>query len=401
MSEKSNSTSGFHKLSVDDRIAAISEKHNLTPEETGLLRSFTGGLAKEQADKMIENVITTISLPVGIVPNFPVNGKNYDVPMSLEEPSVIAAVCKIRNISLLHGGFKASYSGSIMEAHVQLTDVPNLGDAIKNIRAHKEELLSIANAVDKDKKMDLERFGGGAKDIDAEVVITANYDMISAHFLVDCKEAMGANSVNKMAEAIAPKLAELTGGTYGVRILSNLATGRIARATATFDKGALGGEAVVNSIISAYEFADAYPQRGATHNKGIMNGIDAVAVALMQDWRALEAGAHAYAAFGHRYGSLTKFSSDSEGNLVGSIEMPMAVGTVGGSLNSHPMSKLLYKIMGAKDVAEFAEVMAAIGLAQNVGALRALVDEGIIKGHMALHGKKEEIKNMIRGETGA
>ena len=345
-----------------------------------------------QADKMTENVFTTINLPVGVVPKFSVNGKEHDVPMALEEPSVIAAVCKIRNIANIHGGFKASTTGSIMEGHVQITDIPDLNKAISSILDHKDELLSIANS--KDPK--LVSVGGGAKNIGIDVIKTPTQEMLAVRFLVDCKDAMGANAVNGMAETIAPKLKELTGGKCGVRILSNLATGRLARASATFDKDALGGKEVVKGIINAYEFADSYIQRGATHNKGIMNGIDAVAIALMQDWRALEAGAHSYAAFGRRYGSLTKYSIDMDGNLVGSIEMPMAVGTVGGSMNAHPMSKLLYKMIDVNGASELAEVIAAVGLAQNLGALRALVDEGISKGHMILHERKAEINNVLR-----
>ena len=345
-----------------------------------------------QADKMTENVFTMINLPVGVIPKFSVNGKEHDVPMALEEPSVIAAVCKIRNIANIHGGFKASTTGSLMEGHVQITGVTDMNKAINGIIEHREELLSLANS--KDPK--LVSVGGGAKSIDVDIVKTATQEMLSVHFLVDCRDAMGANAVNGMAETIAPKLKELTGGEIGVRILSNLATGRLARANATFDKDALGGESVVKGIINAYEFADSYIQRGATHNKGIMNGIDAVAIALMQDWRALEAGAHAYAAFGHGYGSLTKYSTDKDGNLVGSIEMPMAVGTVGGSMNAHPMSKLLYKMIDVKSASELAEVIAAVGLAQNLGALRALVDEGISKGHMILHERKTEINNVLR-----
>ena len=384
----------FHELSIPQRQDLVIEKHKLTSDEAILLRKG-GGLSWEQADKMQENVITTISFPVGIVPHFLVNGKTYDVPMALEEPSVIAGVCNINRMVVdVKRGITASVNGSIMEGHIQFTGVPDMDMAIKSINWHAEELLAIANATD---RYLVEQAHGGALTIGARVVKTQRRDMLAVCFTVDCKEAMGANAVNKMAEAIASKITKdhIITGTCGVRILSNLTPDRLATASATFDKKMLGGEQIVERIIEAGEFADAYIKRGATHNKGIMNGIDGIALATGQDWRALEADAHAFATYGHSYGSLTKYFSDEAGNLKGIIKIPIAVGTVGGSAKSHPMAMLLReKIMGIENAAEFSEVMAAVGLVQNVGAVRALVAEGIVKGHNAMHGKKDEIKEM-------
>ncbi len=390
--EKSSAISGFYKLSVDDRIEAAAKFAGLDSNEKTLLRTG-GGLTVDHADKMIENVITVISIPVGLATNFRVNGKDYLVPMALEEPSVVAGASNAAKIARKHGGFRTSYSGSVMEGHVQLENIPNLRAAVKNIREHKDELLRIAN----------EKSNHAiAKDVGADVVRAKTQDgktrhMIAANILIDCKDAMGANVINKMAEAIAPKLVELTGGTANVRILSNYSERRLATASAVFDKDELGGESMVKRMLSAYEFADSYLKRAVTHNKGIMNGVTPVALALMQDTRAIEAGIHAYATSRGGYRSLTSYSISEEGHLVGTCTLPIAVGTVGGSLEVHPISQALLKIMGINpanpgSAGELAQVMAATGLAQNVAALKSLAGNGIIEAHMSLHNRKKMLR---------
>lgn len=386
---------GFHKLSVEQRIEKVSEFAGLTYDERELLRRGNG-LGIEQADKMVENVITTINLPVGIATNFLINGKDYLVPMALEEPSVIAGASNSAKMARMHGGFTTTYSGSVMEGHVQIEYVPNLKNAMKAIEEHKNELLGLANAMSTHTE---------AKDLGADVVRAVTFDgsnkkvrnMIIAYFLIDCKNAMGANVINKMAEAIAPKLSEITGGRTNVRILTNYSERRLATAEATFDRDALGGSRIVERIISAYEFADSYLKRAVTHNKGVMNGITPIATAFMQDTRAIESGSHAYATRSGKYRSLTEYTVSDEGHLVGRLSIPIAVGTVGGSLEVHPMSKLFLKILGidAKSETgsqELASVMAAVGLAQNVAALRSLAGNGIIDAHMKLHDRKKLIR---------
>ena len=375
----------FHELTVHQRQDVIGIYANLTDNEVQLLsNTFLNAEDVAWQNKKVENCIAR---NVGVGLYFKINGKDRIVPMETKEQSVIAAASNGAKRSLIHGGFKASAMPSIMSGHIQLINIPDRNKAIIAISEHAAELLALANSTDPK----LVAAGGGARSIEGKIVNTDHYEMMAVEIKVDCKDAMGANAVNKMAEAIAPKVVEITGAESIVRIISNLAIDRLARATATFDKNnlarpdlGLSGEAVVERMIKAYEFADAYMERGLTHNKGIMNGIDGASEALEQDTRALESGAHGYAAYGHPYGSLTKYSIDQDGNLATSIELPVAVGIVGGVVNSDPLGKVLLKIVDVRSAQELAETMAAVGLAQNVAAVLALATEGIVIGHNTL-----------------
>jgi hydroxymethylglutaryl-CoA reductase len=380
--EKSSEVSGFYKKPVEDRLKFIKEYAGLTDEEVATLRD-TGGLPIGTADRMIENVIGGLTLPMGLAVNFRINGKDVLIPMVIEEPSVVAAASNAAKMARPRGGFTASFSGPVMIAQVQLVEAPDPDEAKKTILAHKQEMLDICNKQDPM----LIQAGGGARDVEVRVLQTIKGPMVITHLLVDTRDAMGANAVNTMAEAIAPYIEEWTGGRVYLRILSNLAVHRIVRAMAVFDREAMGGEAVVEGILNAYAFAEADPFRAATHNKGIMNGISSVVLATGNDTRAIEAGAHSYAALKGRYTSLTKYEKDADGNLVGTIEVPMAVGIVGGATKTHPAAKIALKIMDIKGAAELAQIIACVGLAQNFAALRALATEGIQRGHMGLHAR--------------
>jgi hydroxymethylglutaryl-CoA reductase len=380
--EKTSQISGFYKLSPKERLEKVKDFAGLTDEEVSALEK-TGSLEMEQADRMIENVVGTFELPVGIAVNFQINGKDYLIPMAIEEPSVVAAASNAAKMARTKGGFTTSHTGPIMIGQIQLTNVRDPYGAKMTILAHKEEILNLANEQDPI----LVKFGGGAKDIDVRVIDTKSGPMVVNHLLVDCRDAMGANAVNTMAEAVAPEIEKLTGGRVYLRIISNLATYRLARAKAVFDKEALGGEGVVDGIIEAYAFAAADPFRCATHNKGIMNGITAVVRATGNDTRAVEAGAHSYASMSGHYSPLSVYEKNANGDLVGTIEIPTAVGLIGGATKVHPTAKAAVKILGVQTAQELGEIMAAVGLAQNLGALRALATEGIQKGHMALHAR--------------
>jgi len=342
---------------------------------------------------MIENVVGAMTLPLGIATNFKVNGQDYLVPMAIEEPSVVAAASNAARMARDLGGFIATDTGPVMIAQIQTVEVPTPFAAKDKIIEVKEELLELANEQDPI----LVRFGGGARDIRVRIFDTAVGVMLVCELIVDCRDAMGANAVNTMAEALAPRIEKITGGRVILRILSNLAEFRLVRVRATFDKKLLGGDEVVNDIVAAWAFAEADPYRCATHNKGIMNGIDAVVVATGNDFRAIEAGAHSYAAVGG-YSSLTKYERDPDGNLVGSIEIPMAVGLVGGATKVHPVARACVKILGVKTALELGHIIASVGLAQNLAALRALASEGIQKGHMALHARNVAATAGARGE---
>jgi len=380
--DKSSEVSGFYKKPVEERLKFIKEYAGLTDEEIATLRN-TGGLPLGTADRMIENVIGGMTLPMGLGVNFRINGKDVLVPMVIEEPSVVAAASNAAKMARPKGGFTASFSGPVMIAQVQLVEAPDPESAKKAILEHKKDILDICNKQDPM----LIQAGGGAKDVEVRVLQTIKGPMVITHLLVDTRDAMGANAVNTMAEAIAPHIEEWTGGRVYLRILSNLAVYRLARAMAVFDKEAMGGEAVVEGILSAYAFAEADPFRATTHNKGIMNGISSVVIASGNDTRAIEAGAHAFAARSGRYTSLSKYEKDADGNLVGSIEVPMAVGIVGGATKTHPVARIALKIMDIKSAAELAQIIACVGLAQNFAALRALATEGIQRGHMGLHAR--------------
>ena len=383
---------GFYKLSVEERLRLLQKLAGLTEEEAKVLGN-TGGLPTDVASRMIENVVGGMTLPLGMATNFLVNGKDYVVPMALEEPSVVAAASNAAKIARVKGGFKVTNTGPVMIGQIQTVGVPDPKGAAKRLAAKKKELLAKANEQDPM----LVSLTGGAKGLGVKVIKTLKGPMVIAELFVDCGDAMGANAVNTMAEAAAPLVEEITGGTVYLRIISNLADKRLVKATAVFDKEALGGEEVVEGVVYAYAFADADPYRCATHNKGIMNGVIAVALACGQDTRALEAGAHSYAARSGAYKPLTTWRKNKDGDLVGTLEMPMAVGLVGGAAKVHPAAKANVKVLGVKTAIELAEVMGAVGLAQNFAALRALASEGIQKGHMKLHARSMAMSAGAKG----
>jgi hydroxymethylglutaryl-CoA reductase len=379
---KSSAISGFYKLTPNERLMKVKEFADLADEETAILAN-TGALPMEVADRMIENVVGAFPLPLGIGVNFQINGKDYLVPMAIEEPSVVAAASYAAKMVRENGGFKTSSSAPVMIGQIQAVGIKDPYAARQRILAAKSELLKKAN----DQDPVLNSLGGGAKDLEAKVIHTTQGTMLITELQVDCRDAMGANAVNTMAEAVAPLIEKLTGGKVILRIITNLAIKRLARAWCVVSKEAVGGEEVVNGILNASAFAAADPYRGATHNKGAMNGIIAVIVATGNDHRAIEAGGHAYAARNGAYTTLSQWEKNGKGELVGSIELPMAVGIIGGAVKTHPSAKVCMKILGVKSANEFGEVLAAVGLAQNLAALRALAHEGIQKGHMSLHAR--------------
>jgi len=382
LTDFSSEISGFYKLSLEERQHQLVKLLNLNQEEFELMRTL-GYFSPSQIDRLIENVVGSFQLPLGIAFNFKINKKDYIIPMVIEEPSVVAAASKIAKIARESGGFVSEEVKSIMISQIQLTNVKDIEKAKESIAKNKDKILSIANEQDPL----LNQLGGGAKDIEVREIETRKGKMLILHLLVDVLDAMGANVVNTMAEAVTPYIEDICNAKIYLRIVSNLATHRIAKSRAVFDKDLLGGEEVVEGILNAYEFAVADPYRATTHNKGIMNGIVALTLATGNDTRAIEAGAHAYASLGGSYKPLTKFDLDSEGNLVGEIEIPLAFGIIGGITRTHPMARLALKILNVESSGELAQVAAALGLAQNVGALRALASEGIQKGHMALHSR--------------
>lgn len=398
---KSSVISGFYKLSPKERLAIVADFAGLTDEETSLLEN-TGSLTMEKADHMVENVIGVFPEPLGLGVNFQINGKDYLIPMATEEPSVIAAASYAAKMVRDGGGFHTSSTAPIMIGQIQVVKLENAELAKKQVLEAKQLLLKKAN----DQDPVLNSFGGGAKDLEARVIDTSMGQMLIVHLFVDCRDAMGANAVNTMAEAVAPVIEELTGGHVYLRIISNLATKRLAKAWCTVPKDSLGGEAVVEGIAYASAFAAADPYRAATHNKGAMNGIIAVVLATGNDHRAIEAGAHAYAALNGAYTSLSKWTKNANGDLEGAIELPMAVGLIGGAVKTHPIARIAMKILDVKSANEFAEVLAAVGLAQNLAALRALANEGIQRGHMSLHarniaitaGAKDELIDLVASQ---
>jgi hydroxymethylglutaryl-CoA reductase len=365
-----------------ERLKLVQRLTGLTDEEAKTL-SNTGGLPAEVADRMIENVIGGITVPMGIATNFTINGKDYLVPMALEEPSVVAAASNSAKMARVKGGFHVTNTGPVMIGQIQTVDVKDPSRARMDLLLHKDEILAKAN----DQDPMLVSLGGGAKDLNVKVLSSVKGPMVIAELIVNTGDAMGANAVNTMAEAVAPIVERVTGGKVYLRIISNLADRRLIRVSATYDKETIGGEAAVDGVVYAYAFAEADPYRCSTHNKGIMNGIIAVAIACGQDIRALEAGAHTYAARHGAYKPLSTWEKNQDGDLVGTLEMPVAVGLVGGAARTHPAAKAAIRILGVKTAIELAEVMGAVGLAQNFAALRALASEGIQKGHMKLHAR--------------
>ncbi len=374
---------GFYKLPIPERVRVVKEFAGLTDEEAELLGK-TGRLGLDVADKMIENVVGTFELPYGVAVNFLINGRDYLVPMVIEEPSVVAGASNAAKWCRDGGGLVSIASEQIMVSQIQVIKVPSPHTAAVRILERKKEILDLANSTNEI----LVKLGGGARDLEVRVLDSPVGKMVVVHLLVDVRDAMGANIVNTMAEAVAPIIEEASGGRVLLRIVSNLADRRLVKSWARVPKDSIGGEEVVEGIVYAWAFAAADPYRATTHNKGIMNGIIAVALATGQDTRALEAGAHAYAARRGRYEPLSTWEVDGNGDLVGYLELPIAVGTVGGSIRSNPMTRLSLKILGVKTAKELAEVMGAVGLAQNLAALRALATEGIQRGHMKLHARQ-------------
>ncbi len=376
-----SSISKFFEKTRKERLDIIRNFANLSEEELKILQNNDGGISFEKADKMIENAIGTFSLPLGIATSFKINGKDYLVPMVIEEPSVIAAASKGAKIARIKGGFEATADESFSIGQIQVLDT-DIDSAVKKILESSKEIINLANS----KSNTLSKMNKGAKEVSCKQIDTPVGKMLIVELLIDVGDAMGANITNTMCESVSPLLEKITGGRTLLRILSNYSTRRIAKATAVFDKKEIG-EDVVDDIILAYQFADNDVYRAVTHNKGIMNGIIAVANATGQDSRAIEAAANAYASRSGQYRSLSKWTKNHEGNLVGSLELPLSVGIIGGIANVHPIAKTCIKILGVSSAQELACVMIATGLAQNYSAIRALSTEGIQKGHMRLHAR--------------
>jgi hydroxymethylglutaryl-CoA reductase len=374
---------GFKDKSVTERRGLVAAQAGLDPAVLGVLDP-AAGLSVDQADRMVENVVGVLGVPVGIATNFVVNGREVLVPMATEEPSVVAAASNLARVARLHGGFVTSATPALMQAQVQLLDVCDPFAARLRLLEAREELIEIANAQDPA----LVGHGGGVREVSVRVVPGTGRTHLVLHLVVDVRDAMGANAVNTMAEAIAPRAATIASGRSLLRILTNKADLRLTRVRAVFDAGALGGPEVVDDMVAAADFAVVDPYRAATHNKGIMNGVTAVVLATGNDTRAVEAGAHSHAVGPDgRYTSLSRFEKDREGNLVGSLELPMPVGLVGGATKVHPVARANLAMTGVRTAAELAELVLAVGLAQNAAAVRALASEGIQRGHMSLHAR--------------
>lgn len=387
--QKKSLAKKFYELSLAERREMLAAETALPAETLDALSGRTG-LMPEQVDHMVENALGTYALPLGIAQNFVVNGRPVLVPMVIEEPSVIAGASFMAKLARSGGGFSASSSAPEMIGQIQLLDVPDLDRAAERILSYKEELLHEAAGIDPM----LVSLGGGPRDLHVRRINSSPIGpFLVVHLIYDVRDAMGANAINTALEILAPRLAAISGGRVHLRILSNLADRRLAKATCTiplqelaFDQ--FSAESVRDGIIEAWAFAVADPYRAATHNKGIMNGIDAVVIATGNDWRAVEAGAHAYAARGGSYTSLSTWGKDDQGNLCGSLEMPMAVGIVGGATRVHPGAQAALKLMKVETAAQLAEIIVSVGLAQNLAALRALATEGIQRGHMGLHARQ-------------
>ena len=382
----------FYKKTINERIDIISAFSGLNQDQMNLLKN-TGTLNPEIGDKLIENFITAMEIPFGIATNFLINGKDYLIPMAVEEPSVIAACSNAAKIARKSGGFRAISSNSMMIGQIQITEVYDIPKSIRIIEEQKSQILTLANTVSKT----LREMKKGAVDLEIRILPVLEGTII-VHLIVDVGSAMGANVINSMCEITAPYLEELTGGEVVLRILSNLTPGRISKAEAVFKADDIGGSRVVKRIVKASEMAQHDIFRAVTHNKGIMNGVDAVLIATMNDWRQAEANAHAYASMNGSYTSLSSFSQDQNGDIVGKINIPLAIGTIGGTTSNIPKATVARKILGVTTTEEFQSVVAAVGLAQNFAAVRALSDEGIQKGHMGLHSRNLAIAAGAKGE---
>jgi len=380
---------GFYNLSLKERLTELANRGNLSPEDITALDG-TAGLTVVQAEHMIENAIGLHALPLGVALNFLINGQEVLIPMAIEEPSVVAGVSFMAKLARAGGGFLAHSTPPEMIAQIQLLDVPDLPGASLAILEQKESLLSEAEEIDPV----LKNLGGGPRDLEVRLISDSPIgSFLVVHLIYDVRDAMGANALNTAAERLAPHLASLSGGRVHLRILSNLADRRLARSRCVIPLAELAfddysAEEVREGIIAAWAFAAVDPYRAATHNKGIMNGVDAVVIATGNDWRAVEAGAHAYAARDGRYTSLSTWARDAQGNLTGTLEMPMAVGIVGGATRVHPTARAALKLMGVTTANQLAEIVVSVGLAQNLAALRALATEGIQRGHMSLHARQ-------------
>ena len=381
---------GFYQLHPHERLQAIKSFDGLCDEDLRQLQGGNGVLTIERADKMIENVVGTFDLPLGIATNFQINGRDVLIPMVVEEPSIVAGASYAAKLVRAGGGFATSSTAPLMIGQVQLVGLASPHCARQDILARKEEILALANR----QSGSLAALGGGAQEVEARVFESSPMGpMLIVHLIIDCCDAMGANAINTMAEAVAPLLEQISGGRAYLRILSNLSDRRLARARAVVPPSALArdglsGEEVIEGILWAYALAVVDPYRATTHNKGILNGIDPVLIATGNDWRAVEAGAHAYAARGGQYTSLSVWERDAEGNLVGTLELPLAVGIVGGATRVHPAAQAALKLLGIQHANELAEICACAGLASNLAAMRALTTEGIQRGHMSLHARQ-------------
>ena len=391
--------SGLYKLSIEERLAVLQDRAQLDPEDVALLRDASLGLGR--ADQMIENVVGVHELPLGIATNFLVNGRDVLVPMVIEEPSVVAGASLAAKLVRAGGGFSAHATEPVMIGQMQVLDVNDPWSARFALLDQRERLLSAASEVDPV----IVELGGGARDLQVRVFENSPVGaMLVVHILYDCRDAMGANAVNTAAERLTPLVEEITGGRVLLRILSNLADQRLARARCAIPIDTLAfqdfsGAKVAQGIVEAWAFAATDPYRAATHNKGIMNGIDAVLIATGNDWRAVEAGVHAYAARNGSYTSLSTWSLDREENtLIGTLELPMAVGIVGGASRVHPTARVALKLLGVQSARELAATVAAVGLAQNLAAIRALATEGIQRGHMSLHARQVAIAAGAAGD---
>jgi hydroxymethylglutaryl-CoA reductase len=400
MGSNNSRIGGFYQLDPAARLREVAAFDGLNETDLQALRGGHGVLTIERADKMIENVVGTFELPLGIATNFRINNRDVLVPMVVEEPSIVAGASFAAKLVRESGGFEASATRSLMIGQIQLVNVRDMPTARMAVLEHRDEILATANA----QSTSLVKLGGGAEDVEVQCFENSPAGpMMVVHLLVDCLDAMGANAVNGMAEAVAPLLERITGGRAILRILSNLTDRRLARARAviqprTLERPDMSGDAVIDGILYAYAFAAVDPYRATTHNKGILNGIDPVLVATGQDWRAVEAGAHAYAARDGRYTSLTTWYRDEQGNLVGEIELPLAVGIVGGATKVHPGAQAALKLLNVGSAAELAQVCACAGLASNLAAMRALATEGIQQGHMSLHARQVAMSAGATGE---
>jgi len=390
MGTRNSRLGGFYQLNPFERLQAVKSFDGLNDEDLRQLHGGNGALTVERADKMIENVVGTFNLPLGIATNFRINGRDVLIPMVVEEPSIVAGASYAAKLVREGGGFQASSTEPLMIGQVQLVKIPDPARARYDILSRSEEILALANR----QSSSLLALGGGAKEVEVQIFDSSPMGpMLVVHLIIDCRDAMGANAINTMAEAVAPLLEQISGGRAYLRILSNLSDRRLARARAivpakALERDGISGDEVIEGILWGYSFAAVDPYRATTHNKGILNGIDPVLVATGNDWRAIEAGAHAYAARSGHYTSLTTWERDAQGNLVGTLEMPLAVGIVGGATKVHPAAQAALKLLNVRHAHELAEICVCAGLASNLAAMRALATEGIQRGHMGLHARQ-------------